>query len=547
MAKPIRIIIYFTFILLLSACDKTVGTPADIAYIDSLANMDPERATQLINRREKDEHLDEASKRRLQLIRYKLEDKCYIVHENDKVIRELHQYFEQHGGTYERLQCLYYMGSTYRDMGDYTSSIVWYSKAAQFAETNPLSRNDSIILSFVYSQISDLFYKINNGKEALQSQLKSMEVQRKLGIDNYYTYEDVARTADGANDTTMASKFYRKALTDMVNEGVAEERLNLLGEQLGFYASHNMKQQADFVYSLIRDSKQHPVPPNAYASIAIYFNSKQKADSALKYSIIAFECEDRNSAKRELAQNIAKLSALLGDRQKAYHYSMLSMDLSDSVQKEMDAQNVLIAKTQRVIKELQEARDIKKESAQRRKTNLLIGSVGILLVIAIISLLLIFNYRRKLRIQTKLEQIESEKEKISTDHISLLEKVQADRRLRARSSKDVSSVKSHLANLADNPKDKLQPDMWEVVFDAVDTTYPDLRQRLLTYNQDLENKDLILLYLMKLEFKQADVARIMKRAPSVISRKYHRIETMLGVPIKTALKDQPKSLGKGKA
>lgn len=547
MAKPIRIIIFFTFILFLSACDKTVGTPADIAYIDSLANMDPERATQLINRREKDEHLDEASKRRLQLIRYKLEDKCYIVHENDKVIRELHQYFEQHGGTYERLQCLYYMGSTYRDMGDYTSSMVWYSKAAQFAETNPLSRNDSIILSFVYSQISDLFYKINNGKEALQSQLKSMEVQRKLGIDNYYTYEDVARTADGANDTSMASKFYRKALTDMVNEGVAEERLNLLGEQLGFYASHNMKQQADFVYSLIRDSKQHPVPPNAYASIAIYFNSKQKADSALKYSIIAFECEDRNSAKRELAQNIAKLSALLGDRQKAYHYSMLSMDLSDSVQKEMDAQNVLIAKTQRVIKELQEARDIKKESAQRRKTNLLIGSVGILLVIAIISLLLIFNYRRKLRIQMKLEQIESEKEKISTDHISLLEKVQADRRLRARSAKDVSSVKSHLANLAVNPKDKLQPDMWEVVFDAVDTTYPDLRQRLLTYNQDLENKDLILLYLMKLEFKQADVARIMKRAPSVISRKYHRIETMLGVPIKTALKDQPKSLGKGKA
>lgn len=535
MAKPIRIIIFFTFILFLSACDKTVGTPADIAYIDSLANMDPERATQLINRREKDEHLDEASKRRLQLIRYKLEDKCYIVHENDKVIRELHQYFEQHGGTYERLQCLYYMGSTYRDMGDYTSSIVWYSKAAQFAETNPLSRNDSIILSFVYSQISDLFYKINNGKEALQSQLKSMEVQRKLGIDNYYTYEDVARTADGANDTSMASKFYRKALTDMVNEGVAEERLNLLGEQLGFYASHNMKQQADFVYSLIRDSKQYPVPPNAYASIAIYFNSKQKADSALKYSIIAFECEDRNSAKRELAQNIAKLSALLGDRQKAYHYSMLSMDLSDSVQKEMDAQNVLIAKTQRVIKELQEARDIKKESAQRRKTNLLIGSVGILLVIAIISLLLIFNYRRKLRIQMKLEQIESEKEKISTDHISLLEKVQADRRLRARSAKDVSSVKSHLANLAVNPKDKLQPDMWEVVFDAVDTTYPDLRQRLLTYNQDLENKDLILLYLMKLEFKQADVARIMKRAPSVISRKYHRIETMLGVPIKTAL------------
>lgn len=535
MAKPIRIIIFFTFILFLSACDKTVGTPADIAYIDSLANMDPERATQLINRREKDEHLDEASKRRLQLIRYKLEDKCYIVHENDKVIRELHQYFEQHGGTYERLQCLYYMGSTYRDMGDYTSSIVWYSKAAQFAETNPLSRNDSIILSFVYSQIPDLFYKINNGKEALQSQLKSMEVQRKLGIDNYYTYEDVARTADGANDTSMASKFYRKALTDMVNEGVAEERLNLLGEQLGFYASHNMKQQADFVYSLIRDSKQHPVPPNAYASIAIYFNSKQKADSALKYSIIAFECEDRNSAKRELAQNIAKLSALLGDRQKAYHYSMLSMDLSDSVQKEMDAQNVLIAKTQRVIKELQEARDIKKESAQRRKTNLLIGSVGILLVIAIISLLLIFNYRRKLRIQMKLEQIESEKEKISTDHISLLEKVQADRRLRARSAKDVSSVKSHLANLAVNPKDKLQPDMWEVVFDAVDTTYPDLRQRLFTYNQDLENKDLILLYLMKLEFKQADVARIMKRAPSVISRKYHRIETMLRVPIKTAL------------
>ena len=57
------------------------------------------------------------------------------------------------------------------------------------------------------------------------------------------------------------------------------------------------------------------------------------------------------------------------------------------------------------------------------------------------------------------------------------------------------------------------------------------------YNNDLQNKDLILLYLMKLGFKQADIARITKKARSVVSRKYARIESLLGVPLAEAIKD----------
>lgn len=126
-----------------------------------------------------------------------------------------------------------------------------------------------------------------------------------------------------------------------------------------------------------------------------------------------------------------------------------------------------------------------------------------------------------------------------SERTSLQNKIDADRKLRAETAPEISSIIRVVTDLSDSPKDKLQPEMWGTIFNAVDKLYPSLRQRLLTYNENLENKDLVLLYLMKLDFKQADIARIMKRAPSVISRKFHRIENLLGAPLKEALSDEP--------
>lgn len=136
-----------------------------------------------------------------------------------------------------------------------------------------------------------------------------------------------------------------------------------------------------------------------------------------------------------------------------------------------------------------------------------------------------------------IERIASEKNKMISDNAILKNKVLVDRQLRVESSVDVSTVIKNLQNIANSQKEKLQPDMWDAIFNAVDKLHPEFRDHLLSYSSDLENKDLILLYLMKLGFKQADIARIIKRNPSVISRKLRRIEKELGATIREVVHD----------
>ena len=80
------------------------------------------------------------------LLKYKAEDKCYVERQSDSTIVALFDYFQKHGSTYQQLLSYYYMGGTYRDMGDYPLSIVWYDKAEEFAMSHTLTRRDSMLL-----------------------------------------------------------------------------------------------------------------------------------------------------------------------------------------------------------------------------------------------------------------------------------------------------------------------------------------------------------------------------------------------------------------
>lgn len=227
-----------------------------------------------------------------------------------------------------------------------------------------------------------------------------------------------------------------------------------------------------------------------------------------------------------------------GNNKIALEYAIFAMDYYRAAQKAMNAEEVSKAKMRRSLEEIRKARTVERESQQTRNMYYMTGVIFALVVILSILIMRHFVNIRRIKLLTEMKQIKEEKEELKSEHTSLQNKILADKKLRAETAPDVASVIKFLMSMSDSSKEKLQPDMWGTVFDAVDKLHPNLRQQLLNYNEDLENKDLILLYLMKLEFKQADIARIMKRAPSVISRKFHRIEEMLGVPTKEALRDK---------
>ena len=65
-------------------------------------------------------------------------------------------------------------------------------------------------------------------------------------------------------------------------------------------------------------------------------------------------------------------------------------------------------------------------------------------------------------------------------------------------------------------------------FNAVDKLYPQYREWILNLDSKLESPDLIFLYLIKLGYKQADIARILKKPRSTVNRQFHELEKRVG-------------------
>lgn len=536
--KQIMTIIGVVVLLIISLGSCNSRSNETIERLDRLAETDPQSALEKMSHVDT-ANLDKYDQMRLSLIKYKVEDKLFVSHKSDSLINSLNDYFQKRGTISDKLQSLYYMGSTYRDMGDFPSAIIMYEQAIELAESNTIGKEDSLPLANVHSQCAEILYRIGDYQEALQQATISYQIRVKLDAVDVVTYEDMGRMSESNGNMAQAKGFYQKALMGIIGADKATAYIDYLGEQLGFYVNNKGYDQAEFIYGMIRKNKSANIPANVYAAIASYFIMLQQSDSAQKYTLTAYQLEERASNKAELAKNIALIAQEKGDQQMALKYAVLAMDHYNSAQEEVNAEGVNNAKAQRSLEEIRQARIDKQRSQQKKERYCLIGIIVMLVAILMVFIILHLSNVRKVKLLTEMRKIEEKQKKLMSEHTSLQNKIDADRKLRAETAPEISSIIKVVTDLSDSPKEKLQPDMWGTIFNAVDKLHPNLRQRLLTYNENLENKDLILLYLMKLDFKQADIARIMKRAPSVISRKCHRIEDMLGVPIKVALRDNP--------
>ncbi len=472
------------------------------------------------------------------LLKYKAEDKCYVERQSDSTIVALFDYFQKHGSTYQQLLSYYYMGSTYRDLGDYPLSIVWYDKAEEYSMSYPLTKRDSMVLSSIFSQEAEINYRIGRYSEAFRKLRKSFSLQCKLGIDDFWTYQDMGRMASLCDSVELASKYYQRCALEMFSQNFDKIRLTFLGEQLGFYVEVGNRTMADIIANAILETDTLTKPSNVYSSLGQYYEvMKDEKQKALEYNLMAYEQETNVGKKASLSKRLTLLYASMNDNDKALLFAQRFFDEADSFTIHNKAVETRAAQVQRHVDELEASRSFKKETDLKNRIRIAFFIAFALLLIVISLTVVSINNHRKLKLMETMQKIKDERDRMSEQHTKLSRAVEIDKKLRAESAQDVASVLDELNALSTNPKKSLSESYWDTVFNTVDSIYPDFRGHLLGYNNDLQNKDLILLYLMKLGFKQADIARITKKARSVVSRKYARIESLLGVPLAEAIKD----------
>ena len=508
--------------------------------LDRLVYEDPQEA--LAQMKKMDEQFADAKqhdKMKFALLKYKAEDKCYVPHLSDSTIKQLCEYFERHGSYREKMEVYYYMGSTYRDMGDNPLSIVWYNRAVETAESCNLEHADSMILAYVYSQMSDMYYKIGSEQKAYQFIMKSYKMLQCFGLDDLTAHESVGRMASHVDSMEVATRFYQQSALEIVSKGMVEKHSDYLGEQLGFYVRSNNRPLAEWTAGILLSMKQDSLPANAYSALGHYYQHIiHNNDSSIKYMQKALVKDERMEVKAEQARKIAVLYRKEGNDQEALRYAMDYIAFSDSAEALVEEEETKASEVQCHIAELEASRQFKKDSEMRVILYALGGGAVISLLVAIIGIILYLDSRKKLKNERILRKLKEEQEKTEQENKRLTHEIDTDRKLRAESAQDISSVMTALEEIANSPKGQLRQDSWDVIFNAVDKLYPNFRNHVLSYNDELENKELIIIYLMKMGYKQADIARITKRARSVISRKHQRLEDMLGAPISEVVKEK---------
>ena len=130
---PLFIVVY---LLAVCSCQHRQSYPPQFLVADSLASVQPDSAIALLESLKAESlQWDKATQMYYSLLTIKAQDKAYISQTSDSLMLSVLHYYE-HGGDKRLLpEAYYYMGSTYRDLGDAPRALEYYQKALEVINT----------------------------------------------------------------------------------------------------------------------------------------------------------------------------------------------------------------------------------------------------------------------------------------------------------------------------------------------------------------------------------------------------------------------------
>ena len=131
----ISILLMLVLISAFYACDhRGKPYPATLSQIESLADTNPEEARPLLDRlRDSLSLFDEEQHMYYDLLDLKVNDKMYVRHTSDSLIKRITAFYETYGDRDKLLESYYYMGRVYRDLNDAPEALKYFQKALDVA------------------------------------------------------------------------------------------------------------------------------------------------------------------------------------------------------------------------------------------------------------------------------------------------------------------------------------------------------------------------------------------------------------------------------
>lgn len=548
--------------------------PQSLIIADSLTNACPDSAITLLKNIENTLQTEpETTQMYYRLLCIKANDKAYIPHTSDSLILPILHYYIEKGDEQHLPEAYYYAGRVYRDLGDAPQALDYFEKAAEALPEDGGYK----LKSKIYSQMGTLFAYQSMYAEALEMYKKGGEYDNILqdSVGMVFTLRDIGNMYKelGKEDSTLA---YFKEASRLSRLLQRIDLFNMLQSQLAFI--YTDLQKYDSARTALQNALKDIEQPNRsaiYNIAARFYDVTNQTDSAIWYYN---ELLDFGSvyAKQTACRRLLELTLKQNDTQQATGYLNNCLLYTDSIQKL--TQTETIHRMHSLYNyQLREKENIQLKTENRNKT-LLIGMISGSLLIIIISFIAYRQYSRRktLELKQQLEKLRTI-EKENQDKIESLEKYKSQKEVLEKRLADINPPEDNVqkkqlgqkiellnhilqqqAIEKEQEKDaqdclfcseiykKLQEransargeayitsEEWNIVKGFMSPAYPIFFERLYSLHTPNEN-ELHVCILLKLQFRQADIARLLQLKPESISsirrRLYQKVTGSKGSP-----------------
>lgn len=548
--------------------------PQSLIIADSLTNACPDSAITLLKNIENTLQTEpETTQMYYRLLCIKANDKAYIPHTSDSLILPVLHYYIEKGDEQHLPEAYYYAGRVYRDLGDAPQALEYFEKAAEALPEDGGYK----LKSKIYSQMGTLFAYQSMYAEALEMYKRGGEYDEILkdSVGMVFTLRDIGNMYKelGKEDSTLA---YFKEASRLSRLLQRIDLFNMLQSQLAFI--YTDLQKYDSARTALQNALKDIEQPNRsaiYNIAARFYDVTNQTDSAIWYYN---ELLDFGSvyAKQTACRRLLELTLKQNDTQQATGYLNNCLLYTDSIQKL--TQTETIHRMHSLYNyQLREKENIQLKTENRNKT-LLIGMISGSLLIIIISFIAYRQYSRRktLELKQQLEKLRTI-EKENQDKIESLEKYKSQKEVLEKRLADINPPEDNVqkkqlgqkiellnhilqqqAIEKEQEKDaqdclfcseiykKLQEransargeayitsEEWNIVKGLMSPAYPIFFERLYSLHTPNEN-ELHVCILLKLQFRQADIARLLQLKPESISsirrRLYQKVTGSKGSP-----------------
>lgn len=551
--KYIYVPLLFLFILFAGlSCQRAEKSyPSAMQRAISLLSARPDSALYYLSQLDS-QMADEPEETRMyhRLLTLAAEDKLYVPHTSDSLIREIVRYYEGYGDSDKLMMAYYYQGSVWRDMNDAPRAIDCYHRAL---EAGRHTRCSDLLIS-IYSQLGTLLAYQGVYDESLQATRTALALCRQYRdtLSSPFFLRNIGRIWDIRRNKDSVYHYYNAALQQArYNQDSVMIEAVLL--ELGAISlSFNEVDTAKMLLEKVKhrnDRKRffHGILGRIYSREGQRDSARAYFNRALPYAGLRQQVT--------LHEELARLDYAEGRYAEAFSHASQSMALRDSVTSLTETEEVAkinalynYHRTEEMNRQL--------EQRNRRQRGWLYGIVSAVLLAACATAVWLRQKKHEAALQRqKIRNLEAEqyrrseayraesrrqlaelevqlckaekdkdtarRELLETRH-ALLELSAAKDRIEQQergllvSQLHRSSVYAFFHKAA-HEEVRITAENWQELQAAIDAAYDDFTGRLYSLCPNLSEMELHICWLIKIQLSPKDMAQVVGRSQSAVS------------------------------